>query len=186
MTVQVERKRFTVEEYYRMGEAGILSEDDRVELIDGEIYGMPPIGWVHVNRVNRCNMVFTRELGSAAIVSVQNPIRIDDHSSPQPDIALLRPADDFITGRLPGPEDVLLLVEISDTSLRYDLDLKLPLYARAGIPEVWIVDVQAEVIRAYSRPENGAYQDYREGRRGETLAPVLLPRMGIRAEEILG
>ena len=186
MAVQIERKRFTVEEYYRMAEAGILAEDDRVELIEGEIYAMSPLGWLHVNCVNRCNTLFTRELGSAAIVSVQNPILIDDYSSPQPDVTLLRPAEDAFTGRLPGPADVLLLIEVADTSIHHDRGKKLPQYARAGIAEVWIVDLQAEIIRAYSRPENGAYQVYREARRGDLLSPILLTGISARVEEILG
>jgi Uma2 family endonuclease len=190
MAVQIERraerKKFSIEEYYRLAEAGILREDERVELLEGEIYEMPPIGWVHVNRVNRLTAVFSRNLGPSAIVSVQNPVQIGEFSAPQPDVVLLRPADDFITGRLPGPADVLLLVEVSDTSLDYDLEKKLPLYARAGIPEVWIVDVQAQTIRVYSNPDGDTYPGYREAKRGETLTPELLPEVSIRVEEILG
>lgn len=186
MAVQFAHKLFSVEDYYRMAETGILAEDDRVELIEGEIFAMSPLGWLHVNCVNRCTALFTRELGSAAIVSIQNPLQIDDHSAPQPDIVLLRPAEDSFTGRLPGPADVLLLIEVADSSIQYDTGKKLPLYAGAGIEEAWIVDLQAGVIRVYSRPVDGAYQEVRETRHGNTLSPLLLPGVTVQAEDILG
>ncbi|MBW3623971.1 MAG: Uma2 family endonuclease [Armatimonadetes bacterium] len=185
MAVQYERKLFTVEDYYRMAESGILTEDDRVELIEGEIIRMSPIGKLHASCVKRLSARFHRELGDSVIVSVQDPIHLDIYSEPEPDIALLRFREDYYAQSHPTPADIFLIIEVADTSLGIDRDLKLPMYARAGIPEVWIVDLQAGDIRVYSHPESGAYQDYREARRGDTLSPVLL-QQAIPVEEIIG
>jgi len=148
------RHRYTVEDYERMGAAGILGEDDRVELIEGEIIDMPPIGSPHGGSVNRIAQKLTLAVGDRAIVAVQNPIRLDDFSEPQPDIALLKPREDFYAARHPTPDDVLMLIEVAETSIRYDRDKKLPLYARAGIPEVWLVDIKAGRITRYRDPSD--------------------------------
>src|SRR5580704_10507425 len=132
MSVQVERRVFTVEEYHRMAEAGILSEDDRVELTDGEIIKMSPSGSRHVACVNRLNAVLTSAIGRAAIVSVQNPFAVNDYSEPQPDIVILKPRNDFYAHSLPTAQDLLLIIEVADTSLSYDRNVKVPAYARAG------------------------------------------------------
>src|SRR5438552_12280642 len=143
-TVEVRRRRFTVEEYHRMAEAGILSEDDRVELIEGEIVQMSPIGPRHSACVDRLNALFTSRLRRRAIVRVQNPIVLSRWTEPQPDLTLLRPRADFYAERHPGPADVLLAVEVAETSGVYDRGTKLALYARARIPEVWLVDVRGD------------------------------------------
>ncbi len=158
MAVQVERQRFTVEDYYKMAEVGILKPEDRVELINGEIIKMSPIKSQHAGHVTRLNALLSKLIGDLAIVSVQNPIRIDDFSEPEPDIALLKPLADFYTVHHPGPEDVFLLIEVSDTTLRYDQKVKLKLYAEAGIPEVWIVNLQDRCVEVYREPEAGRYQ----------------------------
>src|ERR671938_544657 len=141
MSVQVAKRCFSVDEYYRMGEAGILTEDDRVELIEGEIIEMSPIGSRHAACVNRLNTLLGRHLRQTAIVSVQNPIRLDAYSEPEPDVALLRPRADYYESGHPTPADALLIVEVADTSADYDRIIKLPLYAKAGIPEAWLVDL---------------------------------------------
>jgi len=183
---QVESWVFSVDEYHRMAEAGILSEDDRVELIEGEIIKMSPIGSHHVGCVNRLNTLLNRRVGPAAIVSVQNPIRLDEYSEPEPDLALLKPRDDFYAQSLPTAGDVLLIIEVAETSVDYDRDVKLPLYARAGIPEVWLANLPDDRVEAYSQPVNGKYQTVRYAGRGESLAPECLPNLVLSVDEMLG
>src|SRR5436190_15615228 len=137
MAVTVKRRRFTLDEYHRMGKTGILSEDDRVELIEGEIIEMSPIGSRHAACVDRFNELIAR-LRLNIIVRVQSSIQLDDYSQPQPDLALLRRRDDFYSSSLPRPADVLLVIEVADTTLEYDRFVKLPLSAHAGIPEAWL------------------------------------------------
>lgn len=176
---------FTVDEYHRMAEVGILTEDDRVELIEGEIVEMSPIGSRHVACVNRLTRLFTQEGGEGAIVSVQNPIRLSEYSEPEPDLALLRPRLDFYAEALPGPEDTLLVVEVMETSAEYDRQKKLPLYAQAGIPEVWLVDLAAECIEVYRQPSPGGYEEVQRRCRGERLAPQAFPDVELTVDEIL-
>jgi Uma2 family endonuclease len=186
MTATGTRHRFSVSEYYKMAEAGILGEDDRVELIEGEIVDMPPIGQDHMNAVNRLNYIFGQRLGERAIVSVQNPIHLSTSSVPQPDIALLRYRPDFYAGRRAPLEDVLLVVEVADTSLQYDRDIKVPLYARFGIPEVWIVDLGSETILVFRQPGPDGYADtYTVPRPGE-LSPQAFPDLVFATAQILG
>jgi|APTNR8051073442_1049403.scaffolds.fasta_scaffold01067_13 Uma2 family endonuclease len=157
MAVQVERRRFTVQDYYKMAEAGILKPEDRVELINGEIIKMSPIKSQHAGHVTRLNTLLSKLIGDYAIVSIQNPVRIDNFSEPEPDIALLKPVSHFYIESHPGPKDVFLLIEVADSTLRYDQKVKLKLYAQAGIPEVWIVNLQARCVEVYRQPESGSY-----------------------------
>jgi Uma2 family endonuclease len=157
MTVTLTRKQFTVDDYARMRETGILSEDDRVELLDGEIYVMSPIGPLHVGLVNKLMKLLEKQVGEQAIISVQNPVRLNLHGEPQPDLAVLHPRDDFYTQAFATPDDIFLLIEISDTTLVYDREQKLPRYAQGQISEVWIIDVGAQVIEQYSQPLQGVY-----------------------------
>jgi Uma2 family endonuclease len=186
MSVQLLRRSFTVEDYHRMAQAGILSEDDRVELIDGEILKMTPIGSRHATCVRRLNRLFSMAAGARVIVDVQNPIRLGEHSEPQPDLALLRPRPDFYGSSHPGPQDVLLVVEVAETSATYDREVKLPLYARAGIPEVWLIDLSEEGIEIHRHPLPRGYQQVQHLRRGERLAPDALPDVSFAVEGILG
>jgi len=186
MSVQIERKWFSVDDYYRMAEAGILSEDDRVELIEGEVIKMSPIGKFHAACVKRLNELFTFLVGRTATVSVKDPIRLNDFSEPQPDLAVLKRRADFYSSGHPTPEDVLLIVEVADTSVQFDRMIKMPLYARAGIPEVWLVDIGRDLVEVYAHPVNGRYQDFREAKRGETLTASSLPTLVITVDEILG
>jgi Uma2 family endonuclease len=153
------RRRFTVDEYYCMAEAGILHEDDRVELIEGDIIAMAAIGNRHMSCVKRLNRLFNERLGRRVVVSVQDPIRLSRRTEPQPDVALLRPRDDFYAPGHPGPDDVLLVVEVVDTSLPYDRR-KLRLYARAGIPCVWLAILSSRRASApgTDRPAPGLLQ----------------------------
>jgi Uma2 family endonuclease len=186
MAVQLLKRLFTVEEYHRMAEAGILSEDDRVELIEGEIVRMSPIGSRHAACVGRLTQQLVVQVGGRAIVRVQNPIRLGEHSEPQPDLALLRPRADFYAEAHPGPEDTLLIVEVSETSAAPDLEVKVPLYARFGVPEVWLVDLAGERLEVFRNPSPQGYQDLRILRGGEVITPLLLPDLSLAVEAILG
>ena len=186
MVAVPKRRRFTVAEYYQMADAGILTEDDRVELIKGEVIQMPPIGVGHASIVNRLNKLFMVTFGDSAVVTVQNPLRVGARSEPVPDLLLLKPRSDFYRAHHPMPEDVLLLVEVSDTTLRYDRDTKLPLYAETGVPEVWIVDLKADVVHTHSRPGVSEYRDARVRRRGERLAPLAFLDQELAVNDILG
>lgn len=184
MSVPLVRRRFTVEEYHRMVQAGILSEDDRVELLEGEIVEMVPIGSRHAACVNRLNQLLSRA-GERVLVSVENPVRLTEHSEPQPDIALLVPRQDFYASGHPGPQDVLLVVEVSEASSGSDREVKVPLYARAGIREAWIVDLQAGVVEVYRQPSPEGYRQVLHFRRSEGLAPEAFPDLTLSVDEIL-
>jgi len=186
MAVQVMQRPFTVSEYYRMAEVGILSEDDRVELIEGKVITMSPIGSRHAACVSRLNYLFSRQVGEAAIVSVQNPIRLDDYSEPVPDLALLKPRDDFYARKHPTPTDVLLIVEVADTSEEYDRNVKMPMYAQAGIPEVWLVSLPRNLFEVYTQPINGIYRSIRQVKPGESVVVQSIPGFTIAVEEVLG
>ncbi len=183
-TQEITRRRFTVHEYHRMGEAGILHEDDRVELIEGEIVEMAAIGTRHFSCVNGLTRLLVRGVGDAAIVSVQNPVRLDERTEPQPDLAVLRVRD--YRESLPMPEDVLLLIEVSDTMLRYDRGVKLPLYARVGIREVWVVDLAGEIIERHTDPSGNTYRGLEQARRGEKIESATLPELTLGVDAVLG
>lgn len=178
------RKLFTVEDYHRMGEAGILHEDDRVELIEGEIVEMTPIGTRHASSVRKLNQLLSKQVGDEFFVDVQNPISLDERNEPQPDLMIIRARD--YRESLPTPEDALLLIEVSDTTLAYDKDVKLPLYARSGVWEVWIVDIGGETIERHTEPSGEIYRHTEKARRGEKLESVALPSMAISVDAVLG
>ncbi len=184
MAVQIPKRLFTVAEYHRMAQAGILSEDDRVELVEGEIVQMSPISSRHASCVKRLNDLLTRKLGGHFIISVQDPIRLSEHSEPQPDLAVLAFRQDFYSAEHPTPKDVLLIIEVCETSGEFDRRVKLPIYARAGIPEVWIVDVTQGQIEVYRDPHPEGYQQSQILGRGQTLTaqPISLE---LTIEEVL-
>ncbi len=153
------RHRITVDEYYRMAEVGLLTEDSRVELIEGEIIDMAPIGSLHGGTVHHLNKLLARACADKTIVLVQSPVRLSRSSEPQPDLALLKPRSDYYKSRHPTAADTLLIVEVSDTTLRYDRQIKVPLYARHGIPEIWIVDLTGKQIHFFRTPAGGEYTD---------------------------
>ena len=186
MTVQIERHLFTTAEYEEMVSAGILTENDKVELINGEIVEMTPIGIAHNAAVDRLNRLLNQATGTDAIVRVQSSIRLDDRSEPEPDISLLRPRDDFYGDAHPGPDDILLLIEVADTSLEFDRSVKLPLYARAGIPEVWLVDLNDERIEVHRTPEPGGYRTRDIYWRGDTLETSVQVLPPVAVVDILG
>jgi Uma2 family endonuclease len=186
MSVQFQKRYFNVDEYYRMAEVGLLSPDDRVELIEGEIVEMSPIGCTHAGTIDRSSTFLNRKLSGTVIVRVQNPVRISDFSEPQPDISLLKPRKDFYTKAHPAAEDILVVIEVADTSLNYDRNVKLPLYARAGIPEAWLMVLSKEVIEVHSQPKNGKYQKVQRLKRGKTLTSPTIPRLSCKVEDLLG
>ncbi|MFN3929840.1 MAG: Uma2 family endonuclease [Thermoflexus sp.] len=186
MRSQAMARRFTVEEYHRMREAGILTEDDRIELIEGELVEMSPISSRHAACVKRLAVLLFERGGRRFLVSVQDPIRLGERSEPVPDLALLRPRADFYASAHPGPADVFLVIEVAETSGTYDREQKLPLYGRAGIPETWVVDLaQGEVVVGRD-PSPEGYRTLRTARRGETLAPLAFPDLILPVDEILG
>ena len=182
---EVRRRRFTREEYRRMAEAGILHADDRVELIEGEIVHMTPIGRRHAACVAELNRLLVPAVGQRALIWPQNPIALPNETEPQPDIVLLRPRADRYLQDDAHPDDVLLLVEVADTSQRYDRLVKLPLYARAGVPEVWIVDLPGEVIEVLRRPTPGGYALVERVGRGGSVAPAAFPDIVLLVDVIL-
>ena len=184
MSVDVVRRRFTVDEYLQMVQTGILNEDDRVELLDGEIVEMTPIGRPHAACVNTLTRLLISGLGSRVMVWAQGPIRLSEHSQPEPDVALLRLRPVSYRDADAEPRDVLLLVEVSDSSVRRDRELKLPLYARARIQEYWIVDVQAEEVEVYRDPSGSGYASVQRFRREGSVSPSAFPDLRIAADEI--
>ncbi|HEY0077841.1 MAG TPA: Uma2 family endonuclease [Pyrinomonadaceae bacterium] len=186
MSVERVRRAFTTADYYRMAESGILGEDDRVELIEGEVIQMSPIGSRHAGCIARLITFITEQMGRSVIVNSQNPVHLDEYSEPQPDVIILKPREDFYSNSHPTPDDVLVVIEVADSSVVYDRAVKVPLYARAGIAEVWLVDLVRNVLEIYSAPEQTAYRDVRELRRGEQLSSGQVPGLILSVDEILG
>lgn len=184
-SVRARKRLFSADEYERLVEVGILGESNRVELIEGEITELAAaMGSRHAACVNRLNRFLSRQADDDIIVSVQNPIRLSDLTEPEPDLALLKPREDFYAGGHPAPEDVLLVVEVSETSVEYDTDVKLPLYASAGIPEAWIVNLPANRVEVHSRPVDGEYREITRYRHEERISSRTVT--GISASELLG
>jgi Uma2 family endonuclease len=186
MSIQLTRHRFTADEYHQMAEAGVLRDDDRVELIEGEIVDMTPIGPRHSAVLNRLTRALVTECGDRAIVQIQASIRLGLHSEPQPDVALLRPRPDFYESATPGPESVLLLIEVADTSLPYDRGVKLRLYAWAGIREVWLVDLVRNHVEVHCEPAREGYRRSKTHGPGDPLVPMALPEVTLSPAELLG
>lgn len=180
------RYRLTIDEYHRMGGAGVLQPDARVELIQGDLIEMAPIGSQHAGAVLYLLNRFILQLAQSAIVGSQNPIVLGSDSEPQPDVLVLRPREDFYRSSHPTREDALLLVEVAETTMQYDRDVKIPLYARHGVPEVWLVDLNAAVVEVYRdpNPDSASYASIRTVRAG-TLAPLLAPIAAIDVGELL-
>ena len=175
----------SVDDFHKLGEAGILHEDDRVELIEGALIDMAPIGAGHAGQVNRLTNLFAPAVSGRAIVAPQNPLRLDDFSEPQPDLVLLRYRDDFYAKAHPRPSDVLLLVEVADSSLAYDRDTKVPLYARHAIPEVWLIDLQHRRVEVFLEPAGGEYRRSLQPAGTDCISPALLPEISIRVADLL-
>ena len=186
MTTQPQNRAFTVSEYYRMVEADILTEEDRVELIAGQIVAMSPIGSRHAACVKRLNLLIGKMVGDSMLIGVQDPIRLDAYSAPEPDLVLLRPRADFYAEAHPSAADVLLAVEVADTSVDYDREVKLPLYAQTGLPEVWLIDLQKGRIEVFARLQGGAYQQRVEVTADATLTSPTIPQLALAAADLLG
>ena len=169
-----------------MAAAGVLSEEDRVELIEGEIIELSPIGSRHAACVGRLTKLLERLAGDRAIVWVQNPVRVNDYSEPLPDVTLLKPRADFYAQANPQPADVLLIIEVADSPVDFDRAIKIPLYARAGIAEMWLVNVPQEMIEVYTQPLNDAYQKNEMVKRGESFVAKSIPNLTVDADAILG
>ena len=177
-------RRFTVEEYERMAEVGILGEDERIELIRGEIVEMSPIGIRHAACVRRTDRACHQQLGDSVHIHVQNPILLPDDGEPQPDLVLVRPTHDERT--LPTPADVFLVVEVAESSLEYDRSVKLPLYAAASIPEAWLFNLIANRIERHTDPEPSGYRTVAFAEAGQQLTSTALPDLTFDAAELLG
>ena len=181
------RRRFTVAEYHRLGEVGILPEDSRIELIAGDIVVREPIGSYHAGTVDRLTRLWTSLLGAHAVVQVQNPVELaEEDTEVQPDVTLLRPRADFYATRHPVAADVLLLIEVADTSLPRDRRVTVPLYARASVGEVWLVDLTADRVEVYRDPTAGGYGHVRTLGRGESIVPEAFPHLTVAIADLLG
>jgi Uma2 family endonuclease len=185
MAVQLERHLFTLEEYERMVEASVFGEDKRLELIRGEVVEMTPIGFDHAGVVARLTMLLAKMAGDSAIVWVQNPIQLAGNSRPEPDLALLK-LQDYSSSKPATAADIFLIIEVADTTLKYDHDVKRPLYAEAGISEYWIVNLPEQLIEVYSKPSGGTYKQARRARRGDTVRLPTGLESPIEVSDILG
>ncbi len=182
----VTRKRFRVEEFHKMTELGILPEESGWEIVDGYLIDKMSIGSKHASTVKRLNRILTKLVKDNAIVSVQDPIRLDDYNEPEPDIALLKPREDFYSKNHPLPQEILLLIEVSDSTIEYDRKIKKTLYAKAGITEFWIINLQDDTLEFYSQPKNGNYRLARILESGETLKLNSIENLTLTINEILG
>jgi Uma2 family endonuclease len=178
--------RFTVDDFHRMAEAGIFHEDSRVELIKGRIVDMAAIGSAHMVAVNRLTRFLVTAVGNRGVVSVQNPVRLDRGSEPQPDITILRPGADDLGAPIPSPSDVLLLIEVADSSLQEDRDEKAPLYAASGVSEYWIVNLVDHSVEVYRRPEADRYLVVRKVGPGSEVDIAMLPHVRVPVSLLFG
>jgi Uma2 family endonuclease len=179
------KHRFNTQEYYRMAETGVLKPESRVELLEGEILDMSPIGPFHGGVVNYLSRVFNRLGRGRWLVAVQNPVHLDDHSEPQPDLMLLKPEADDYKARHPGPEDVYLVIEVADTTLDYDREKKLPAYGRAGIAETWLVNLAEETIEVCREPHLAGYHSITVLRAGAQACPLAFPDAAVDVADLM-
>ncbi|WP_271253806.1 Uma2 family endonuclease [Pseudanabaena sp. Chao 1811] len=179
------KRLFTVKEYYQMFESGLFA-NERVELIRGEIIKMSPIGRRHAACVDRCNYTFAHKLGTKVIIRIQNPVALDNTSEPEPDVMVLSYKEDFYRSGHPQPADVLLLIEVADSTVDSDRQLKIPLYAEDGIVEVWLVDINNACVEVYRQPTVTGYQEILQFHRGQNLSILAFPEVNITVDEILG
>ncbi len=185
MSVQLLRRLFTITEYHKMIEIGMFPENDRLELITGELIQMSPIGSRHAACVDRLSELFFFSLGRRVIVRVQNPVILNENSEPQPDIALLRRRSDFYQNGNPQPADILLLVEVADTSIAYDRTVKIPLYAQHHIPEVWLIDLNQTSLEIYRDADGNTYQTVQQISPGASVNILAFPDVTFNSSEIL-
>lgn len=185
MAVELTHVRFSVGEYHRIAEVGIVGEDDRVELIDGELVRMSPVGSVHAATVRRLNRLLAAQAGDLLLVDIQNPLQLSDDTEPEPDVVVLRYRADFYESATPTVADAYFLIEVADSSLAYDRQVKIPRYARAGIPEVWLVDLDNRCIERHSNPTLEGYRDVVAIGSGQALASTVVSGLVLAADQIL-
>jgi Uma2 family endonuclease len=179
----ITKHKFNSQQYHLMAEAGVFDSESRIELIKGEIIQMSPIGKKHAVCVARLDRLLQRLLSNQAFIWVQSPVRLDNGSEPQPDLAILKLRDDFYEERLPIPEDILLIIEVSDSTIDYDLNIKMPLYAEFDIPEAWLIDVNEKTVTRFAKPSSSGYKST-ESLDGNDL--LLLLGVEITVKEVLG
>ena len=184
-TVEVHRHLTDITEWHKMGEAGIFSPESRLELINGEILEMSPIGSNHASHVKRLLRCFSKKIAEQAILSVQDPLQLNDLSEPEPDLILLRPEPTFYNLNHPTASDVLLLVEVADSSLEYDLNHKLRLYALHNIPEYWLLNLNDSCLEVYRRPQGETYEEKTTLRSGDSITLLQLPDLTVNVGDIL-
>lgn len=180
-SVTLRKYRFTVDDYHRMGEAGLFASNQRVELINGEIIEMSPINSPHAGAVKVLNHLLNQILSNQCIIGVQDPIKLSSYAEPEPDISICKFRSDFYSSSHPTPKDVLFLIEVADSSLDYDRQIKLPLYAEAGIPESWIVNLQDQQIEIYTQPSPEGYSQIRIFRKGESIQTIHIAELAVDA-----
>lgn len=185
MSAELQKWHFNVEQYYRLAEAGVLKPDDRVELIEGEIIRMPAISSFHAASVSRLHYELNPVSRNQFIASIRSPVRLSNSSEPLPDIALLKPRHDFYAERHPEPEDVLLIIEVADTTLLSDRNVKIPLYARFGIPESWLINLPEKVIEVYHDPVDGRYRKSLKFKHGDVLSSPTVPGLSLKVDDII-
>lgn len=185
MGTALRARTWTVDEYHRIAAAGVLGKDDRVELIEGDIVEMTPIGARHAASVNAIVRSLVPQAGSRFVVSVQNPVRLGSRSEPQPDVVVLSWRDDGYADELPTASDVRLVIEVADSSLSTDRDIKLPLYATAGIPETWLINLAGGRFEVHLEPSPTGYSRRRTYHRGESVASTAAPGLVVEVAEAL-
>lgn len=182
---QPRRLRFTVDEYYKMIELGMLEDYEKAEIIEGEMIQKMPVGKRHSAVVEKLNELLRDRLGKSVSLRNRQPVRFNEYDEPEPDLAILQRREDFYSGHKPVPKDVLLLIEVSDATLKYDRDTKLTLYAEAEIPEVWIVNLPNDIIEIHQKPSVGIYHLTKIFKRGEKIESEILPDLQLAVDEIL-
>ena len=179
------KHRFTIEQYYKMGEVGILGIEQRTELIEGEIIEMSPIGAKHAACLSKLADLLRDRTRNLVLVRQQNPIQLSDRSEPQPDIAVVKKRQDYYLESHPIPTEIFLLIEVADSTLKYDRDVKVPLYAKAGIPELWIANLEAQVFEVYRQPSETGYKQVQIYGKGEVINLQILPDVAISVDDIM-
>ena len=181
--VSIPRRPISVSDYHKMVEAGIFNETDRVELIEGELIQMAPIGGPHMQLINLLNRILVQQVGDDGVVSPQNAVALEPDSEPEPDFVVLRP-ECFYRAEVPTAKDVMLIIEVSHSTLAYDRDVKIPLYAKHGIPEVWIFEAANRSVSIYREPARNSYGRLLTPDRSETKSPLLLPKVQLRLRDV--
>ena len=184
--MQLLTRKFSIEQYHKMGEANIFHPEERLELIKGRIVEMSPLGLKHIATVNRLTNLLSRQLLDKALISVQNSIQLGDDSEPQPDLVVAKFRDDFYANKPIQPRDIYLLIEVSDSTIKYDREVKIPLYAENKIEEVWLVNLNDNILEIYTKPEDNFYQNLQKLNKDKIIAPLSFPQLKINLSNIFG